>query len=342
MKKRVLVLHTGGTLGMVHSSGGVGVPASIPSPTGNPVAKSVGVDTLSTLLQRIPELNDIADIRLEILARQDSCDVRGKQWLEWAQRIRQDPWADGIVLIHGTDTMVYTASALSFLLEERLRPVILTGSQRPLSAVRTDARQNLVDAVILACGPLREVTVCFDSEGLRGNRSIKRSSSAMGAFESPNCPPLVTLGVEIQYQDHMLLQGGPERKLSLSDNVRLTWVVPDLPPPEPWQTNAPAVHVLAALGSGNFPLETGWQSLVEQEAKAGITHLVVSQCPHGSVLAGLYATSREVFERGAVSGEDLSYIAAVVKARVGLGQGLEGLELRSYLERSVAGEKREA
>lgn len=330
MKKRVLILHTGGTLGMDGSSHPSSSASGIlgPSPT-----------AIQSLLSRIPELSDIAELRLDILARQDSCDIRAAQWLDWAERIRREDWADGIVLIHGTDTMVYTASALSFLLEERERPIILTGSQRPLSAVRTDARQNLVDATILACGPLREVTLCFDSLGLRGNRALKRSSAAMGAFESPNCPPLVTLGVDIQYAGHGLKQAGVRRRLSLSDQVKLTWIMPDLPAPQPWEPRGPAVHILAAFGSGNFPLQTGWQQLLEEEQTRGVIHLVVTQCPHGSVLPGLYQTSQAAFERDALSGGDMSYIAAIVKARVGLGQGLEGSSLRHYLETNVAGER---
>lgn len=321
--KRVLILHTGGTLGMVGGQAG---------------ALSPGGGALDALAHHIPELFEIADLRLEILARQDSCEVRAEQWLTWAARIRAETWADGIVLIHGTDTMAYTASALSFLLPERRCPIILTGSQRPLSAIRNDARQNLVDALILAGGPLREVVVCFDSLGLRGNRTLKRSSHAMGAFESPNCRPLATLGVEVRYAEHGLRSGGAPEPLAMSERVKLSWVVPELPAPEPWAAEGPAVHVVAALGCGNFPLHTGWQSLVKQEAKRGISHLVISQCPHGTVLPGLYAASRPLFEEGALSGGDMTYPAALAKARVGLGRGLSGPALSAYLEGNQAGE----
>lgn len=324
MKKRVRMLHTGGTLGMVGGDPGPLMPGSEP---------------YQALISKIPELPDIADVRIDVLARQDSCDVRAPQWVEWAQVIRRDDWADGIVLIHGTDTMVHTASTLSFLLEERERPVVLTGSQRPLGALRTDARQNLVDALILACGPTREVMICFDSQGLRGNRALKRSSAAMGAFECPGMDPLVSLGVEIVWHPHALVGSGLARKLRLSDQVKLSWIMPDLPAPTPWLPGGPSVHVLAALGSGNFPLGTGWQHTVEQEALAGVTHLVVSQCPHGGVRAGLYAASQAIFAQGAVSGGDMTWVAAVAKSRVGLAQGLHGVALEAYLLASVAGER---
>ena len=328
-KKHVLVLHTGGTLGM---RGGY------PSPL---LPERDGDSPQRALLQRLPELTDIADVEVEILARQDSCDVTGAQWLAWAERIRADRWADGIVLIHGTDTMTYSASALSFLLEERRLPVVLTGSQRPLAAVRSDARQNLVDAVIVACGPVPEVMVCFHSVSLRGNRTLKRSSNsmgAMGAFESPSCPPLCTLGVDIRWGEHALRTPGQPRRLQLGSAVHLSWVLPDLPAPSPWEPGEPAVHVLCALGAGNFPLHGGWIELVQREEKAGVTHLVVSQCPHGGVRAGLYESSQKLVEAGALYGEDLTYTAAVAKARVGLGQGFTREELRAYLSQCVAGE----
>ena len=328
-KKRVLMLHTGGTLGMLGGH---------PSPL---LPERDGDSAKRTLLQRLPELTDIADVEVEILARQDSCDVTGAQWLAWAERIRADRWADGIVLIHGTDTMAYSASALSFLLAERQRPVVLTGSQRPLAAVRSDARQNLVDAVIVACGPSPEVMVCFHSVALRGNRTLKRSSNsmgAMGAFESPSCAPLCTLGVDISWGEHALRTPGEPRRLQLGSAVHLSWVLPDLSAPPPWEPGEPAVHVLCALGAGNFPLHSGWIELVEREARSGITHLVVSQCPHGGVRPGLYESSQQLVEAGAIYGDDLTYTAAVAKARVGLGQDFSRAELGAYLSQPVAGE----
>jgi len=323
MKKRVLILHTGGTLGMIG---------------GHPGPFTPGGDPLSALLAKIPELTDIAEVRFDLIASQDSCDVRAEQWVAWALRIRQAQ-ADGIVLIHGTDTMAYTASVLSFLLEERHRPVVLTGSQRPLSAVRNDARQNLVDAVTLAVGPVQEVMVCFDSLGLRGNRTLKRSSSAMAAFESPDCQPLVQLGVDIQWNAHCLRSGGLTRRLELGDAVRLSWVLPDVAAPPVWTPEGPGVHVIATLGAGNVPLHTGWPELVAREAAAGVVHLAVSQCPHGGVQLGMYASSDVLSAAGVLSGGDLTYVAAIAKARVGLGQGFDPAQLRAYLLAEVAGER---
>ena len=325
-KKRVLILHTGGTLGMV---GGYPSPLLPPSADRSPA---------EALLAKVPELADIAEIRVEILARQDSCDVTSAQWLQWADRIRSDRWADGVVLIHGTDTMVYTASVLSFLLEERRLPVVLTGSQRPLSAVRSDARQNLIDSVIVASGPIKEAMICFHNVALRGNRTIKRSSAAMGAFDSPSAAPLCTLGVDVRWAEHALRTPGQARRLSVGGAVRLSWVLPDLPAPQPWLPGEQAVHVVCGLGAGNVPVHTGWPELITREAASGVVHVVVSQCPHGGVRPGLYGSSQQLVEAGALYADDLTYAAAMAKARVGLGQGFTPDELRRYLCTPVAGE----
>lgn len=358
MRKRVLMLHTGGTLGMVGGDPSPLMPnphaepeelASLDgkSPASAPGPESCGPSSASplppreALLERIPELLEVAELEIEILARQDSCDVTAAQWLSWAARIRRAhrEGVSGVVIIHGTDTMAYTGSVLSFLLEERPLPVVLTGSQRPLSTVRSDARLNLIDATLLACGPLREVLISFDSLGLRANRVIKTSSNSLHAFDSPGCSPLAELGVEVRYSDHGLATAGASRELALGADVRLSWLVPDLKAPEPWRPERLAVHVLALLGSGNLPLRTGWLETVKAEAEAGVVHVVVSQSPHGGVSARRYQSSDRLADLGAIYLSDLTYIAAVAKARVGLGQGFSKAALCQYLESIVAGER---
>jgi len=324
VRRHVLLLHTGGTLGM---AGGQPGPFR---PDGDP---------LDALLSKVPELGDVAEIRVEVLAQQDSCDVRAEQWITWAERIRKERWANGVVLVHGTDTMAWTASALSFLLEERAFPVVLTGSQRPLSAIRNDARQNLIDAVTVAIRPVNEVMICFGRLGLRANRTLKLSSALMNAFGSPNCQPLVSLGVDLQWHGHHLKEGGKERALRVGDQVRLSWVVPGLPAPEPWRPEENAVHVLATMGAGNLPHNTGWTELIQSEVEAGVIHLTVTQCMHGGVQIGMYEASRILVESGALSGGDMTWISAVTKARVGLGQGFSQDILTNYLADVVAGER---
>ncbi len=323
-RARILIIHTGGTLGMV---------------PGHPGPFTVGGDPLAGLLRKVPELSEIADIQLELLANQDSCDVKAAQWEAWARRIRDADAVDGVVIIHGTDTMAFTAGVLAFLLEERRLPIVLTGSQRPLGMIRTDARNNLIDALILARSGRNEVMVCFDSRGWRGTRVLKRSSEAMDAFYSPNTPPLVHLGVDLRWGDHVLTTPGVARRLRVGSNVQLSWVLPDLPAPAPWEPDGPAVRVIAAFGGGTLPVHAGWADLVREEMKNGVVHLLVSQCPHGKLFLDRYESSHKLLDLGVIDGGDMSDVAAVAKARVGLGQGFDESALRAYLAASVAGER---
>jgi len=150
----------------------------------------------SKLQDSVPELAQIADLDTQIVANLDSSDVGPELWTDLATRIEAayDDY-DGFVVVHGTDTMSYTASALSFALEDIGKPVILTGAQRPLTALRTDARRNLADAVELATRNIPEVAICFDGLLLRGCRTTKGSARDYRGFLSPDCPPLATLGV---------------------------------------------------------------------------------------------------------------------------------------------------
>lgn len=198
MTAKVLILHTGGTLGMRPREP-------------DQVLASDEVET--AFLEHAPELEEIAAIDTKVLCNLDSTDITPDHWRRMADEVLvafEDH--DGVVITHGTDSMAYTASALSFLLRDLARPVILTGSQRPLSAPRTDARANLVGAVDLATHDVPEVAIYFHGALLRGNRSTKRSSFAYGAFHSPNHPPLAEVGTHIKWVGDRLT---PEGKLRM-------------------------------------------------------------------------------------------------------------------------------
>jgi len=177
MRKTVLLLHTGGTLGMVGGRPQVLRPGSF----------------AEALRARVPELTELANIELELFSNLDSSEVQPEAWVRLARRLHQRlPEVDGAVVTHGTDTLSYTASALSFLLPAVRRPVVLTGSQRPLQEVRSDARLNLVDAVTSALKGPREVTVCFGSQLFRGNRTVKVRVSPGLRLGSPVSPMLAS------------------------------------------------------------------------------------------------------------------------------------------------------
>ena len=194
MRKTILLLHTGGTLGMTGGRPEVLRPA--------PFAEALRI--------RVPELTELANVELELFSNLDSSEVQPESWVRLARRLfRRLPEVDGAVVTHGTDTLSYTASALSFLLPALRRPVVLTGSQRPLQEIRSDARLNLVDAVTAALKGPREVSVCFDSHLFRGNRTVKVKVNEYDAFASPNCPPLGTLGVHTSFSRGIRSAGRP-------------------------------------------------------------------------------------------------------------------------------------
>ncbi len=241
MRKTVLLLHTGGTLGMVGGRPHTLKPA--------PFAEA--------LRARVPELTELANVELELFSNLDSSEVQPEAWLALARRLHQRlPEVDGAVVIHGTDTLAYTASALSFLLPGLRRPVVLTGSQRPLQEVRSDARLNLIDAVTSALRGPPEVTVCFDSHLYRGNRTVKVKVAEYDAFASPNFPPLGTLGVHTHFLAGLRPRGRPGLLPGLEPRVFLLKVFPGLDPALPLLL-LPQLRglVVEAYGAGNVPVE---------------------------------------------------------------------------------------
>jgi L-asparaginase len=206
---KILILYTGGTIGMdlqINSKKGE-VTVAVPQLSAQMLTKK--------LRQRLPELTRIAQCDVDVLMNRDSAHIGPDEWILLANHI-QRKWRnyDGVVLLHGTDTLAYTSSALSLLLRPCIKPIVITGAQRPLSALRTDARMNLISAVeIAAHGPRKQVNqVCvfFDNKLFQGNRVRKESASDFAAFKSPYCPPLAVVGTTIRYSDSRISQDQPK------------------------------------------------------------------------------------------------------------------------------------
>lgn len=330
---RVLVLHTGGTL-MMKPGGGA---------TLHPDA--YGRD----LLAELPILGRVADVSTRILFDLDSGDMQPAHWVEIAHAVHgaltQDGF-DGVVVVHGTDTMAYTASALALLLGPLPRPVVLTGAQRPLTEARTDARQNLVDAVLAATLPIPEVAIAFASRVLRGARCMKRDAWALAAFDSPSCAPLAELGIDALVGPHVRR---PATALAPFDGridprVLAVRVFPGLDPELVRGAVRAGVRglVLEAYGTGNLPHFRGGGSLIPalEEARAkDVPVLVVSQCPRGLVDMRRYQGGAAAAGAGAISGGDMTREAAIAKLMVGLARHGTGPELRAWLERDLVGER---
>ena len=246
--KKLLLLHTGGTLGMDPTATGALRPGA----------------ALEGVFRYIPEALELADIESRVLYNEDSANMQVAHWQALAQEIAVSiDHYDGVVVIHGTDTMAYTACALSFMLQGLRKPVVLTGAQRPLGEIRSDARLNLIDAFTAAAEGPPEVMVCFDSKLFRGNRCTKVKVAEYDAFESPNFPILGSLGVNV----HMapgLKPRGPERlRDALEPKVFLLKLFPGIDPALCRSMLAGVKGlVLEAFGAGNFPLEPSGGSLL--------------------------------------------------------------------------------
>ncbi|MBU8898379.1 L-asparaginase 1 [Corallococcus sp. H22C18031201] len=326
---RVLLLHTGGTLGMAGGRPSALRPAAF----------------FKTLRKRAPELFQLADIELELFCNVDSSEMQPELWSRMAAHLHQRlSHFDGAVVTHGTDTLAHTASALSFMLRNPPCPVVLTGSQRPLGEIRSDARLNLIDAVLSALQGPREVTICFDSHLYRGNRTRKVKVAEYDAFESPNFPVLGTLGVDATFEPGLKARGPFRLFERLDSRVFLLKVYPGLDPALPLQL-LPHVKgfVVEAYGAGNFPIDPelgrSLRPLFTQARERGVPVLVVSQAHRNGVDLSLYESGAAALAEGAVGAADMTPSAALVKLMQGLAYHPNSPEaLTRFLQTPVAGE----
>ncbi len=326
--KNILLLHTGGTLGM----SGRRPNALKPGPF------------FRTLRKRVPELGQLAHLEFEFFSNLDSCEMQPEVWVALAQRLAlRLPDFDGVVVTHGTDTLAETACALSFMLPGLRKPIVLTGAQRPLGEIRSDARLNLIDAVTAAIHGPKEVAVCFDSHLFRGNRVRKVSVSEYDAFDSPNYPVLGVLGVEAKFSPGLKLTQRFQLRAALDPLVFLLRVFPGLDPEIPLAM-LPRVKglVLEAYGAGNFPISKALgRSLIPVFKKAQLLEVpivVVSQAHRNGIDLSAYESGKAALDAGAIDGGDMTVSAAVVKLMHGLAN-FSGGQRRKYLEQSVAGER---
>ena len=327
--KRILLIHTGGTLGMAGLRPRVLKPAAF----------------FKLLKERIPELSGLASFELELFSNIDSSEMQPEIWSGLAARLHARlKRFDGAVVTHGTDTLAYTAAALSFMLPGLDKPVVLTGAQRPLREVRSDARLNLIDAVTAALQGPKEVTVCFDSRLYRGNRVRKVSVSEYDAFDSPNFPPLGVLGVETRFEKGLNAKGPFKLKAEVEPAVFLLKVFPGLNPE--WVSSLlPKVKglVIEAHGAGNFPVSKKFGRSLEgvfaQAYKLGIPVAVTSQAHRNGVDLSLYEAGQAALAHGAMSAADMTSTCALVKLMHGLAHFENPAALRRYFTANSAGER---
>jgi len=326
IKKKILLLHTGGTLGM--------------DLEGSPDDSEVFLRVARTFA---PQIFDIADIHIEIMFNKDSSNMLPQDWISIAKRLfERMAHFDGFVVIHGTDTMAFTASALSFMLKHCPKPVIITGSQRPLKDLRSDAPRNLTNAVeIAAQGKVQEVAIFFDSALIRGNRAKKISIPSFKAFESPNLPVLASVGVKTEYFPQPIPSGVFELDPRIETRILSIPLFPGFDP-EIFSTafrRGIKGLVLQAFGPGDIPLgETSIVTLIRGLLEQGIPTVICSQAIFGRVDLNLYETGRAARDAGAISAHDMTWECAVVKMMVLLGRGLSLSAFRSKFQKNLSGE----
>ncbi|WP_027853530.1 asparaginase [Marinobacterium litorale] len=333
MSAELLVIHTGGTIGMM------------PGPAGLEPVQGFERMVRERLGARLGALPTFDFIELEPLI--DSAELSPGHWAQLVALIEQHlVQYRGIVILHGTDTLAYTAAALSFMLAGLDRPVILTGSQIPLHNSRNDAEGHLLGALELAARPeIHEVAIYFNGRLLRGNRATKMDAGAMAAFDSPNFPELATLGIDLALNEQLLLPAGTP-KFSVAtcdaDSVAVLRLFPGLSAGQ-LQAMLGQAHcralILQCYGVGNAPVsQPGWLETLEAAVAAGKVVVNISQCYRGAVVPSTYATGSALERVGVIAGNDMTLEAAFGKLHWLLAAGHSAAEIAGLMQRSICGE----
>lgn len=333
---KILIIYTGGTIGMINDpDNGMLVPFNF-----------------EQIKENVPELNRL-NYDLEVHSFNpvlDSSNMDPEIWKTLAKLIYKNyELYDGFVILHGSDTMAFTASALSFMLENLGKPVVLTGSQLPIGEIRTDAKENLITALEIAATKendkalVPEVCIYFDAQLFRGNRSIKYNIEKFEAFRSPNYSILAEAGVHLQFHRNYILKV-PEKKLILrtdfNSNIGVLKLYPGITPQAVQAITDSKVDaiILETFGSGNTTTAQWFLDALQNALDKGKIIIDISQCKKGSVQLGLYETSRELQKMGILSGFDLTFEATVTKLMFVMGLNLPVEESKKLMEQSLRGE----
>ncbi len=334
---RMLIIYTGGTMGMHY----------------DPMVRTLVPFDFSDIVSTLPELSRF-NLTLEFISFLkpiDSSNMKPEHWIALVELIYEQYLEyDGFVILHGTDTMAYTASALSFMMENLNKPVIFTGAQLPLSEVRSDARENLVTAIEIAATRkngkpiVKEVCIYFNHALMRGNRSKKLQSSHFDAFLSENYPNLAEAGISIEFNESVLYSPADRPfkvYTKLDSNVLIVKLFPGITKEVVeclFNTRGLKGVVLETFGSGNAPTDLWLEDILKNVSEKGIVVLNVSQCIGGTVFQGRYDTSRHLEKSGVISGKNITTEAAITKLMFVLANKPFSENIKAFLEDSIRGE----
>lgn len=338
-RKKILMIYTGGTIGMVKDDKtGAYVPFDM--------------DNIYDVVPALANFNcDLDNHSFSPLI--DSSDMCPEIWSELVEVIERYYYKyDGFVVLHGTDTMSYTASALSFMIENLSKPVVLTGSQLPLGVIRTDGRANLINAVETAIAEdvegrplITEVVICFDNKIFRGNRTFKADSEEFEAFESPNYPSLADIGIHVKYNLENILSPNRNEEVIFRKEMNTNVVIIKLFPGIKRNVIETILNidglravVIETYGSGNAMTADWFIEMLSEAVNRGIVIVNVSQCRGGTVEMGVYNASCGLAKAGLVSGRDMTTEAALTKLMYLIGQDIENEKIKQLVSCNLRGE----